>query len=98
MTTQLTEAQLPSHVCVSGLLFTFKLHPEVLQNLLRQNRTERISVQLKSPFHRPVCCPRSERLIRSTKVCGTINIFIPDDWALSRNVQEEPLEEEEEQE
>lgn len=98
MTTQVAEAQLPLQLCVGGLLFTFKLHPEVLQNLLRQNRTERISVELKSPFHHLVCYPRSEGLIRRTKVCGTINIFIPDDWALSRNVQVEPSEEEEEQE
>lgn len=59
MTTQFAEAQLPLHMCVGGLLFTFKLHPEVLQNVLRRI-TERISVQLKSPFHRLVCCPRSE--------------------------------------
>lgn len=38
MTTQFAEAQLPLHVCVNGLLFPFRLHTEVPQNLLRQNR------------------------------------------------------------
>lgn len=40
MTTQFAEAQLPLHMCVSGLIFPFRLHSVVLQNLLRQNRTE----------------------------------------------------------